>query len=126
MAVWSSSFDNRAQIKQQGERESGGKGVRVSDSGIRQLVQAAWLRADLIVLLSFHRHLGSQASSLLLGSFLCISQKWIATIKLFPTILDCCFAAIVLFLSYLPWRCCRDGGLLEELPLSAFCLQKEG
>lgn len=42
------------------------------------------------------------------------------------TILDCCFAAIVVFFFLLPWPCCRDGGLPEELPLSAFRLQKEG
>lgn len=30
--------------------------MRVSDSGIRQLVQAAWLEAELIVHLSLQRH----------------------------------------------------------------------
>lgn len=107
---------------------AGGKGVRVSDSGIRQLVQAAWLEADLIVHLSSQRHLGAQVSSLFLRSFFFFLHfsKVDRHHKVIFTILDCCFATIVLVLIYLPWHCCRDGGLLEELPLSAFCLQKEG
>lgn len=98
--------------------------MRVSDSGIRQLVQAAGLDADLIVHLPLHRHLGAEAStrsSLLFVHF----SKVDCHHKVVFTILECCFATRVAFLVHLPWRCCRDGGL-EELPLSAFCLQKEG
>lgn len=54
-------------MKQQREEEQGEGGREVSDSGIRQLVQAAWLEAHLILHLSFHRHL---------------EHKWIAAIKL--------------------------------------------
>lgn len=110
--------------RQRGRAGGGRKGVRVSDSGIRQLVQAAWLEADLIVRLSFHRHLGAQASSLFFCSFSAHFSKWIVTIKFF--FLPPWTVAVVLFLISLPWHCCRDGGLLEEFPLSAFCLQKEG
>lgn len=41
------------------EREGRGGGSRVSDSGIRQLGQASWLEADLIVCLSL-RHFAVQ------------------------------------------------------------------
>lgn len=61
-------FDNREGIAMEGasvsdrakyierEREQRGEGRRVSDSGIRQLGQAAWLEADLIVYSSIPSH----------------------------------------------------------------------
>lgn len=55
--MWSSSFDNRSNREREEEGWGWSRGVvRVSDSGIRQLVQAAWLEADLIVHLSLLQH----------------------------------------------------------------------
>lgn len=59
-----SSFDKRERIAMERERErearererAEGEGRWVSDSGMRQLGQAAWLEADLIVFLSFPSH----------------------------------------------------------------------
>lgn len=128
MAVWSSSSDNRAQIKQQRERESrgeGSEGIRLRDKAAGAGCLAGSRSYCALV---FPETLGStsiQPVLALLFFFLHFS-KVDRHHKVIFTILDCCFATIVLVLIYLPWHCCRDGGLLEELPLSAFCLQKEG
>lgn len=116
--------------RRRGEGGGAGVRVRVSDSGIRQLVQPAWLEADLIVHLSLLQHPTCFCSTFCaflnedrhhsFGGF--FSFK----IETFHDLGPLLFLPVVLFFMYLPWHCCRDGGVPEELPLSAFCLQKEG
>lgn len=144
---WRESQRER-QSKIEVERAEGGEGRRVSDSGIRQLGQAAWLGADLIVYLSFPSHSGflqrrrellhqdqllSTAASLII--FLPLMFIWFLFVKQILLITDTedlldsyfAFPQHFLFFFNLQWHCCRHGGLLEEEhPLSAVCLQEEG
>lgn len=118
LLLWSSSFDNRAGIKQQGG------GIRLRD----KTAGAGCLAADLIVHLSLHRHPACFCSPFFSEDHhlqVVFLKSWNSPI------LDCHFATAVscsffFFWMHLPWRGCRDGGLHEELPLSAVRLQEEG